>query len=78
MLKRERKPQGFFDDIKGKPVKVYLSVTDPVAFYEGIFKDFDDSTFILETPEAMVLINPASAISIEVPKVAVSQNKGGH
>jgi len=78
MLKRERKPRDFFDDIKGKPVKVYLSVTDPVAFYEGIFKDFDDSTFLLETPDATVLINSASAISIEVPKAAVPQNKGGH
>jgi len=78
MLKRERKPRDFFDGIKGKPVKVYLSVTDPPVFYAGIFKDFDDSTFILETPEATVLINSASAISIEVPKVAVPQNKGGH
>jgi len=78
MLKRERKPQGFFDGLKGKPVKVYISVTDPPVFYEGILKDFDDSTFILETPDATVLINSLAAISIEVPKVAVSQNKGGH
>jgi len=78
MLKRERKPQGFFDGMKGKPVKAYLSVTDPVAFYEGIFKDFDDSTFILETPDATVLINSESAISIEVTKAAVPQNKGWH
>jgi len=78
MLKRERKPQDFFDSIIGKQIKVYLSVTDPVAFYEGIFKDFDDSTFLLETPDATVLINPASVISIEVPKAAVPQNKGGH
>jgi len=78
MLKRERKPRDFFDGLKGKPVKVYISVTDPVVFYEGIFKDFDDSTFLLETPDATVLINSASAISIEVPKAAVPQNKGGH
>jgi len=78
MLKRERKPQDFFDSIIGKQIKVYLSVTEPVVFYGGILKDFDDSTFILETPEATVLINSASAISIEVPKAAVSQNKGGH
>ena len=49
-----------------------------VVFYEGILKDFDDITFLLETPDATVLINSLAAISIEVPKVAVSQNKGGH
>jgi len=78
MLKRERKPQGFFDGLKGKTVKVYISVTEPVVFYEGILKDFDDSTFLLETPDMTVLINSGSAISIEVAKSAGPQNKGGH
>jgi hypothetical protein len=49
-----------------------------VVFYEGILKDFDDSTFLLETPDMTVLINSGSAISIEVAKSAGPQNKGGH
>jgi len=75
---RQRKPQGFFDSIKGKTVKVYVSVTDPVVFFEGILKDFDDSTFLLETLDKTILINPSTAIAIEAPKDNPPQDKGGH
>jgi hypothetical protein len=63
-----RKEVDLLEDFKGKKCKVFLSVSDPVAYYSGIITKMDSDGIIMDSDAIIVYIPVQAIVSMEMMK----------